>query len=259
MMDIHDKTKLEHRLSELRRDIDEIDSELVQLLCERFDTAFSIGEIKRFLGIPIVNEEREKIVFDSVSCASPGEYADRVKAVFKAIVTATRAVQRRMLNLYFIGMPNCGKTKLSSRVGEILMMPSVDMDTLVMEHAGKSIDRIFDEDGESAFRALEQRVLSEVAYKGGIVAATGGGVITVESNIPILKNSGLVVFLDRKIENLLNAKAKNRPLIRKGEEAVRALYNERIDLYRSAADLTVDPDAKGAIRTIINAYRRASE
>lgn len=258
MRKIHDKPALERELSELRRDIDEIDAEIAQLLCERFDTALSIGEIKRALGIRLENREREKAVIASASQVEASEYSDRIISVFKTIVSASRSIQRGMLNLYFIGMPNCGKTKFASRIGGMLMMPSVDTDALVMELAGKSIDRIFDEDGEAAFRALEQRVLIDVAHKGCTVAATGGGIITNERNINILKNSGLVVFLDRNIEILINAKTKNRPLIRDGERSVRTLYEDRIAVYRSAADLTVDPDAKGAVKAIINAYKRAS-
>lgn len=254
-----DKTQLLNELSELRRDINEIDSEIVQLLCERFDTVLELAEIKRALGSPLENKERESEVLNSLTQTSPKEYASHVDAVFHKVISASKMLQRKMLNLYFIGMPNCGKSRLSSRLGDILRMPHVDTDELIMERSGKSIDRIFDEDGETAFRELEHEVLCELAHCGGLIVATGGGIITNKKNIPILKNSGFVVFLDRSIDRLAMAKTKNRPLIRTGTQAVISLYTKRIDLYRTAADMTVDPDAKGTMRTIIRAYTNATK
>ncbi len=252
------RSENEKRLLELRRDIDEIDAEIVQLLCERYDTALELAKVKRELGLPLENRQRESEVLSFIRGLQAEEYAYLTEAVFRTVINTSKAIQRQMLNLYFIGMPNCGKTKLAARVGVALHMPSVDTDELVMERMGKSIDRIFDEDGEDAFRAAEHEVLCSLASHGGLIAATGGGIITRESNISILKNSGLVVFLDRDIECLIRAKVKNRPLIRGGAEAVLRLYSERIDAYRAAADLTVDPDSEGAVRTVVRAYRQAS-
>ncbi|MBR5948644.1 MAG: chorismate mutase [Clostridia bacterium] len=254
-----DKNKLISELGELRKDIDEIDSEIAQLLCERYDTVLELSRIKRTLGIPLESKAREAEVLSTICKASPKEYASQTNSVFRTVMTTSKALQRRMLNLYFIGMPNCGKSRLACRIGEILGMPHVDADELVMQRSGKTIDRIFDEDGEPAFRELEHEVLCEFAYRGGMIVATGGGILTYEKNLPILKSSGFIVFLDRSIEKLAMAKVKNRPLIRDGAQAVISLYSKRIDSYRSAADLTVDPDAKGAVRMIIRAYTNAAK
>lgn len=255
MTEFNDKSIPADKLKALRKDIDEIDSAIVRLLCERYDAALSLGETKRALGLPLENVERESKVLESVRSSASEKYADAVDSVFKTIIKSSKAFQRKKLNLYFIGMPNCGKTRLAGHLGEILEMPHFDTDELVMKRSGKSIDRIFDEDGELAFRELEHEVLCELACRGGTVAATGGGIITFEKNLSILKNSGLVVFLDRSLERLAMAKTKNRPLIRDGASAVISLYRQRIDSYRAAADLIVDPDAKGSVRTIIKAYR----
>lgn len=247
----------EAMLGELRRDIDEIDAEIVQLLCERYDTVHALSKHKRALGLPLENKEREKQVLVGLRAEAVDEYSRWIEQVFKSIIGTSKALQRGCTNLYFIGMPNCGKNKFASRIGGILSMPHTDTDELVMERCGKSIDRIFDEDGEPAFREAESAVLEELAYRGGTVAATGGGIITVERNIKVLKNSGFVVFLDRSIDGLVRAKIRNRPLIRQGSAAVTALYRERIDIYRSTADLTVDPDAGGSISAVIRAYKHA--
>ena len=85
------------------------------------------------------------------------------------------------------------------------------------------------------------------------------GILTVERNIPIIKGSGIVVFLNRDISILLNAKTANRPLIRGGREAVLKLYAERIETYRKCADLIVNPDSAGCIGRILDYYKRITE
>lgn len=254
-----DENSLSTELSKLRRNIDEIDSEMVRLLCERYDTVLELAKIKRTLGVPLENVEREKEVLSAIEGDCPKEYSSAFGDVFKTVISSSKSIQRKMLNLYFIGMPNCGKSRLSYRIGEILGLPHADTDELIMQKSGKSIDRIFDEDGEPAFRELEHEVLCSLAFKGGTVAATGGGIITYEKNLAVLKNSGIVVFLDRSLERLAMAKTKNRPLIRDGAQAVISLYSKRIDSYRAAADLIVDPDAKGTVRAIIRAYMNAAK
>ena len=106
---------------------------------------------------------------------------------------------------------------------------------------------------------LESETLLGVAERGGHVVATGGGILTVERNIPIIKGSGIVVFLNRDISILLNAKTANRPLIRGGREAVLKLYAERIETYRKCADLIVNPDSAGCIGRILDYYKRITE
>ena len=60
----------------------------------------------------------------------------------------------------------CGKSSVGRRLSELLCCPFMDLDSVIEEYAGKSIPKIFTEDGEAAFRAMEQKVLE---------ALTGGG------------------------------------------------------------------------------------
>ena len=53
----------------------------------------------------------------------------------------------------------CGKSSVGRRLSELLCCPFMDLDSVIEEYAGKSIPEIFTEDGEAAFRAMEQKVL----------------------------------------------------------------------------------------------------
>ena len=247
----HEKNDL---LEELRKDIDEIDREICGLIAERAGVSAEIGRVKRISGYPVENLQRETELLKTARAAHP-EAAGTVEKVLRTLIEDSKRIQRSNLNLYFVGMPNCGKTKLAARLALALKRASVDMDALVMNSEGHSIDYIFDTYGEKYFRELENRALIQVARQGSLVVATGGGILTYEPNIPILRSSGVVVFLDRSPDGLVNAKVRNRPLIRGGAEDILRLYNERIDQYRANADLCVDPDKPDSVKRIAEFFR----
>ncbi|GAB6101763.1 hypothetical protein JCM16138_09860 [Thermococcus atlanticus] len=72
------------RLHELRKRIDMIDEQIIELLEERVRIAREIGEIKRELGLPIRDEKREEEVL---------RRAGRFKMIFDKIVEACRNEQ----------------------------------------------------------------------------------------------------------------------------------------------------------------------
>lgn len=241
------------RLKQLRDDIDEVDAEICELIAERAELAREIGKEKRALGLAIENKDREFEVIARCMDTCPGS-AQSAQRVFSELIEDSKRIQRRELNLYLVGMPNCGKTKLAGRLELTINKRAVDMDALIMQDEDASIDYIFDHFGEKHFRIIENQMLVRLARQGGMIVATGGGILTYEPNIPILQASGIVVFLDRSPDGLVGAKAKNRPLIRDGAEAIVRLYKERINQYRTNADLCVDPDNADSVKRIAEFY-----
>ncbi len=100
------------------------------------------------------------------------------------------------------------------------------MDGVIEDRAGKSIPRIFEENGEDYYRDLESQILEEVAERGGRVVSTGGGVPVRNANRKIMKSSGLIVRLSASPEvihqRLVNSSAQRgrtvRPLL--GDDAL---------------------------------------
>jgi shikimate kinase len=156
-------------------------------------------------------------------------------------------------NIYLIGLSGTGKTRSGRRVAELLGWPFVEMDGVVEDRAGKSIPRIFDENGEDYFRDLESQILVEVAGRGGRVVSTGGGVPIRLENRETMKSSGLVVRLSASAEVIhqrlsMSAPQRGRtvrPLL--GDDApIEKLKNmmvEREEAY-SVSDVTVDTVGK---------------
>ena len=159
-------------------------------------------------------------------------------------------------NLVLIGMPSSGKSKLGLAVSRLLKKPFCDLDVLLEQHAGKGIPQIFSEDGESAFRRMETDVLAETTRQTGYVISTGGGVVTRPENIPLLRQNGVVLYLNRPLELL--SVGNGRPLS-SSPKALADMYAQRHSLYKAASDTTVQNNVSfsSAMRTIAEAFYEA--
>jgi len=145
-------------------------------------------------------------------------------------------------SLYLVGMMGSGKTSTGRPLAERLGYGFVDADAVIEQAAGCTIPEIFEQNGESGFRALETQVLNAISQRHSLVVATGGGVVTQSQNWGLL-HSGIVIWLDVERDQLLKrlrADETPRPLLQRTdpEAAMDALLEKRRPLY-AEADLTV--------------------
>lgn len=146
------------------------------------------------------------------------------------------------INLYLVGMMGAGKTTVGRLLAAQLSYGFVDTDNVIQKAAGnKSINQIFAESGELAFRQLESRVLAEVCSYTKLAVATGGGIVLQQENWSYLHH-GLVVWLDVPIEQLYTRLATDttRPLLQDADPIgkLRSLLTQRQPLY-AQADLKI--------------------
>ena len=145
-------------------------------------------------------------------------------------------------HLFLIGMMGSGKTTMGRELARLLGAAFVDLDERIVEREGKSIPDIFAQKGDAGFRICETEALREVCARTPRVVATGGGIVTRSENISHMKACGVVVLLDRPLEEMIrDVDAEGRPNLSGGKESrMRALYTERNALYRAACDLAFD-------------------
>jgi shikimate kinase len=142
-------------------------------------------------------------------------------------------------NIVLIGMPGSGKTTVGEMLAQKLGYKFYDADDVIVKSFG-DIHSLF-ERGEDYFRQCETESLKGLAKKSGAVIATGGGCVTRIENIEALKNSGVIVFLDRSVENIIkDVVTETRPLLADGKDKLFDLYEERIGLYNKYADIIID-------------------
>lgn len=84
-------------ISEIRKEINEIDERLVELFVRRMNCSKDVAEYKTANNIPILNEARENEVLDRVSAQS-GEYGAYSRQLFTEIMRLSRDLQNQMIN-----------------------------------------------------------------------------------------------------------------------------------------------------------------
>ena len=106
------------------------------------------------------------------------------------------------MNIFLIGYRCTGKTTVGRALAERLGMEFIDADDYLVAKAGKTIKQIFADDGEKAFRDLEEQCLVEIAGRDNQVIAAGGGAVLRRSNVECMKRAGTVVLLEADADTI---------------------------------------------------------
>ena len=242
-------------ITELRKEIDGIDSELVRLYLRRMETAAQIGACKRQKGLPVYDPQREKQLLERVSALAGADHEAGVQALFRLLMDRSKAWQRQLAaNIVLIGMPGCGKSTVGALVAALLDRRLINTDLLIEQRTGISCGDYIRQQGEAAFRALETQVLREAAAQTGCVIATGGGVVTQPQNKELLRKNGVVFHILRPLAEL--EISPERPLSDTPEK-LRALWAVRAPLYEAFRDYAVEgADADQRARNVAALFRK---
>ena len=170
-----------------------------------------------------------------------------------------------MKNIILTGFAGTGKTVVGREVAAMLGWVFVDTDDVLVRLAGKSVEAVFADDGEGAFRELESKALAEVCNDEKQVISTGGGMVIDPANQSLMRESGFVVCLEASpetiIQRLFSAASESetvRPLLQGDHPLGRAveLKAERAAAY-AQAQWTVHTDNLG-VQDIAREVVRAS-
>ncbi|AFR69630.1 shikimate kinase [Brachyspira pilosicoli B2904] len=116
--------------------------------------------------------------------------------------------------IFVIGLPGSGKSDLSKLLAEYIDYTFFDMDKVIESREKKTINKIFEDSGEEYFREVESDVLEELSNIKNAVISTGGGAILKEKNRVLMKERGIVIFIDRPAELIVNnINVSARPLL----------------------------------------------
>lgn len=82
-------------LEDLRRQIDTLDEQIVELLNRRAEVVVEVGKVKQASGTPIYAPDREKMVLEKIRRKNPGPLPDRcLEAVYRELMSGSFALER---------------------------------------------------------------------------------------------------------------------------------------------------------------------
>ena len=157
------------------------------------------------------------------------------------------------MNLILIGYRATGKTTLARRLAARLGWEWIDADVEIERRAGKSIARVFAEDGEPAFRDLEAQTIADLCRAERLVLAAGGGAPLRPESRQAMRACGRVVWLTASPETILSRMSADastpgrRPSLTDKDplDEIVQLLARREPIYREAAHLVIDTEGKG--------------
>jgi 3-dehydroquinate synthase len=107
-----------------------------------------------------------------------------------------------MRNIVITGFSGTGKSQVARAVADLLNWTLVDTDAEIARRAGMPIARIFQTQGETAFRLLERQAVQEACAGVGSVIATGGGAIMDPASLSAITANGFLVCLEARPETI---------------------------------------------------------
>jgi shikimate kinase len=139
-----------------------------------------------------------------------------------------------------------GKTTIGRAAARRLGRSFIDFDQEIERRAGMSVREIFRIEGEEHFRALEFALTEELSSSGGMVLSPGGGWITQQRSVELLRSAGRIIYLRASPEAVARRlrRVETRPLLagRDPVVALRELYEKRRALYETA-DVVLDTES----------------
>lgn len=145
-----------------------------------------------------------------------------------------------MRNIVLIGMPASGKSTVGVLLAKTLGIGFCDTDLLIQQRERRLLQQIIDEDGIEAFLDAERDAVLSLDCSDTVIA-TGGSVVFREEAMRKLKENGIIVFLDVPLDEVQKRlqNIKTRGVAAKKGESIADIYNERLPLYSTYADITV--------------------
>lgn len=144
-----------------------------------------------------------------------------------------------------VGLSGSGKSTLGNILSSLSGYALVDTDAIIVKLQNRSINNIFETNGEEFFRTLETQVTKEISAFDKQIISTGGGIVLKEKNLEYLKQNGIVFYLKTSVNSLLKRLEgdNTRPLL-KTDDVKKKLENMleiRGKLYEKA-DVTIETD-----------------
>jgi shikimate kinase len=153
------------------------------------------------------------------------------------------------MNIVLIGYRGTGKTSVANRLAELSKWPVLSTDGEIVKKAGMSVADIIRKRSWDYFRDVESEICRQAGKKDRTIIDTGGGAVLRKENVESLRQRGRIFWLTAEVSTIMERiKASNeRPSLtgkKSYVEEVEEVLNERLPLYKAAADHIIPTDGR---------------
>lgn len=152
-----------------------------------------------------------------------------------------------MRNIVLTGFMGTGKSSVGAELAKKLGYRYCDLDSLITDEAGMTINQIFEQYGELHFRDIESSVIERISSMENLVISSGGGAVIRGKNRELLRSCGVIVNLIASTEEIFSRLCSDtsRPLLKDDVslERIGMMLEEREPFY-AEADIRIDTTGK---------------
>ena len=168
-------------------------------------------------------------------------------------------------NICFMGLMGSGKSIIGKDLSKYLNLKFYDTDKEIEVKTKKSIKEIFEENGESYFRDIEEKICLELLNYSNCVISLGGGSIINKNIRRAIKKNSYSIYLHVELNNLVDRlkSSKKRPLLINNKnklEVLENLYERRRKFFEKADFIINNNDDRTQvlekIKTELNSYAK---
>ncbi len=195
----------------LRKEIDEIDDQIIPLLLRRMSVSEQVAKYKAERGMPVLNSDREQQILDDVA-AKCGKHGDTIKTVFAATMDASRALQHKIIG---------GGKELRAQIEEAVKIDTLDPQSKPIAcqgvdgaYSGVTAKKLFPETDIHFHKRFEDvfEAVNRGDSKFGVIPVENSTAGSVHESYDLIMKYRFYVVgaYDLKIEHCLCAKPDTR-------------------------------------------------
>lgn len=156
--------------------------------------------------------------------------------------------------IVLVGIMGSGKTTIGKRLAKKLKIDFIDSDHEIEKQTGKTINKIFSQDGEPHFRQIEKETISNIIQKNyPVILSLGGGAFVNDDVRNLVKKQCVSVWLDVALDVVLAriGEQSNRPLLNNVDksEVLSKLIAQRSPFY-AQCDIRINSDSTSHTQTV---------
>jgi shikimate kinase len=157
------------------------------------------------------------------------------------------------MNITLIGMAGVGKSTIGRALAQRLDYTFIDVDCLITEKAGMTLQALIDKQGDLALIRFEEEAILKLDQVDECIISPGGSVIYSEKAMEHLKKMSKIVFLDAPFRSIVKRirNTRNRGIVGLRDRSLKELFEERVILYKGFADFTIRIKEREKIQNIV--------